>query len=181
MRKALYMMGILDDSDLEWMASQGTEQQVPAGTMLIQKGSPIGSLFIILDGKLSIWPAPGRSKDTVSLFCGEILGEMSFVDSRLPLASVGAADDSHVLAIPRDKLREKLEQDSGFAARFYRAVAVFLADRFRTTVAHLGYADVQDEGLEDELDEAWMNDISMGAARFEKLLKKLNAKNAYGS
>src|SRR6185436_6178421 len=78
-------------------------------------------------------------KDIANLMCGEVAGEMSFLDSRPPSASVRALEKCSVLAIPKSRLSQKLETDTAFAARFYRALGVFLSDRLRNTVGLLGY------------------------------------------
>ena len=48
MRKALYMFGILDDSDLEWLSKSGSTRFLEAGKTIITQGEPVGSLFIVL-------------------------------------------------------------------------------------------------------------------------------------
>jgi CRP/FNR family cyclic AMP-dependent transcriptional regulator len=101
------------------------------------------------------------------------MGEISFVDARLPSASVVPLEDSHVFAVPKDLLLEKLETDSGFSSRFYRALAVFLADRLRTTTAHLGYGTWPADAKTDEIDDAALDDISLAARRFDEMLHRL--------
>jgi CRP-like cAMP-binding protein len=175
MRKALYLMGILDDTDIEWLIRHGAAQFVPARTTLIHEGQPVESLFVLLDGKLSV-TVHGIQKEVASLLSGEIVGEMSFVDSRPPSASVTAAQDSQVLAVPRAALQLKLDEDASFAARFYRAVAVFLADRLRTTVSRFGYGSAKqdaDPHAADELNDDMMDSMSLAAVRFDELLRRL--------
>ncbi len=173
MRKALYLMGILDDADMEWLGQHGTTEYVPSGTVLIHEGRPIECVYVVLDGRLSVFVKAIDNKEIASLLAGEIVGEISFVDSRPPSASVIAAQDSHLLVIPRLTLTNKLGQDAAFAARFYRAVATLLADRLRKTVSHLGYGKWAGEADPDELDNALMDSASLGATRFARLLKSL--------
>jgi CRP-like cAMP-binding protein len=172
MRKVLYIMGILDDVDVEWLASSGTHRFLEAGTVLVREGVPIDAFYIVLEGQLSVF-SRRLNREIASLSCGEMLGEISFVDSRPPSADVVAAGDSYVLEINRGVLNGKLGEDTGFAARFYRAVATFLADRLRTTVGQMGYeaSKVAPEG--DDLDDEWMENISFAASRFDQLLRKL--------
>jgi hypothetical protein len=65
-----------------------------------------------------------------------------------------------------------LKQQPAFAARFYRALAIFLADRLRSTAARM----TADKGLrvnavmEDELDEGILDNVSLAGVRFERLL-----------
>ena len=112
-----------------------------------------------------------------TLMSGEVIGEISFVDSRPPSASVVAELPSIVLAIDKVLLKQKLETDGQFGAHFYRAIALFLADRLRSTTGRLGYkgpkGDEKEEPAEDpdELDEDFMQAVSMANVRFDMLVR----------
>ena len=54
MRKALLLLGILNDSDLDWMIAAGTKREVASGSVVIQQGRPIDEMFLVLDGVLSV-------------------------------------------------------------------------------------------------------------------------------
>jgi CRP/FNR family transcriptional regulator, cyclic AMP receptor protein len=170
MRKALYLMGILDDRDVEWMAKYGTTRLIPSGTVLIKEGKAIEDVFVVLEGKLTVSIQAMGQREVAALLAGEIVGEMSFVDARPPSASVIAQQDSYVLAIPRGVLTGKLKTDDAFAARFYRALATLLADRLRKTTGFLGYGKGIEETDPDELDESLIGSMSLGATRFDRLL-----------
>jgi CRP/FNR family cyclic AMP-dependent transcriptional regulator len=173
MRKALCMMGILDDVDMEWLANHGTVKHVRPGEVLIQEGKSIDALFILLDGKLSVSVGTSNATDIATLLSGEIVGEISFVDLRAPSASVTAMLDSEVLAVPRHLLAMKLANDLPFAARFYKAVATFLADRLYVTVGRFGYGSHRQDVDPDEVHDSHMDDIDLAAVRFDKLLRRL--------
>ena len=171
MRKALYVMGILDDEDVEWIASRGRRLGVAKDEILIREGEPVDALFILLDGSLDV---STHGKSVTTLFAGEIVGEISFVDARPPSATVRAAQFSHVLAIPRALLQSRLATDAWFASRFFRAIATFLADRLRTTTTRLGYGPAGDERQDgDEIDLEMMDSVSLAAVRFDNMLKRL--------
>jgi CRP/FNR family cyclic AMP-dependent transcriptional regulator len=171
MRKALYLMGILDDSDTEWLTDNGTRILVKYKTGLIYEGKPISSLYIVLDGQFAVYA--GRQL-LATLNAGEVLGEISFVDSRPPLATVIALKDSYVLELPREKLLAKMGRDQKFAANFYRGIATYLADRLRVTTGRLGYGKAdQDVEEVDEINDDLMDTLSLAAVRFDKMLKRL--------
>jgi CRP-like cAMP-binding protein len=175
MRKALYLMGFLDDTDVEWLAAHGAHHRVRKDDVLIREGEPVDSLFILLDGCLSV---TAGSQKVASLLAGEIVGEISFVDSRPPLATVAAAEASRVLAVPKQALRAKMEGDAAFASRFYRAVATFLADRLRMTTTRLGYGNAAQDArpdAADEMDMEMIEAVSMASARFDRLQKRLRS------
>jgi len=175
LRKVLYLMGILSDADVQWLASYGVKSVVPAGAFLVRRGVAIDHLYILLDGRLSIELANGV--EAATLMTGEVVGEISFVDSRPPLASVRAQLPSVVLGIDKTHLKLKLESDGGFGSRFYKAIALFLADRLRSTTGRLGYGGPADEEeTEDDLDELdsdFMQLISMANVRFEFLMRSM--------
>lgn len=174
MRKVLHLMGTLNDVDVEWLTEHGRTRFVPRDTTIIQQGQPIEALFILLEGRLSV-RMTGVASEVAALYPGEVLGEISFVDARPPSASVVAVEDSHVLAVNRDVLTKKLARDDAFGARFYRGLAVFLADRLRTTTAHLGYGKWDDEQQRaaDAIDDERFDEIDLASRRFDEMLQRL--------
>lgn len=180
MRKVLYLLGQLSDADIEWLIAKGRKERLPSGTVLIREGQPIDALYILLDGSLEVSGKALGTDKPVRLGCGEVVGEVSFVDSRPPTATVAAATDSLVLAIPRALLSENLERNSEFAARFYRALAVFLAHRLRDTGRRLGYGKEQalseDEEYEGELGAEVLDNVHLAGSRFDRVLQRLLAR-----
>jgi CRP/FNR family transcriptional regulator, cyclic AMP receptor protein len=184
MRKALYFLGLLNDSDVDWLLLAGEKRDFATGSTLVVEGKPIDSLFLVIDGHFSVTIGGTSGKEVAQLMSGEIIGEISFVDSHPPSASVMALRGSSVLAIPRVRLATKLTEDSAFAARFYRCVAVFLADRLRSTTATLGYgssvtgsegAIEQDLIYKDEIDPDTLDGVSIAGARFDWIQRRLRA------
>lgn len=176
MKKVLFLLGQLRDADIEWMIASGSRRQVRRGDVLIQEGRPVDALFLVLDGALEV-SGTGVGGGSVSLGCGEVVGEVSFVDSRPPVATVKAAVDSVVLAIPREELASRLADDLEFAARFYRSLAIFLAHRLRNTGKRLGYGKEQpldqDADYEDELSIEVLDSLSKAGRQFDLVLQRL--------
>jgi CRP/FNR family cyclic AMP-dependent transcriptional regulator len=174
MRKALYFLGILNDADIDWLVAAGSRREIGAGINLIDEGQPIDSIFLVIDGAFSVHSAALGGRQIAQLLSGEVMGEMSFVDSALPSATVKAQERSFVLAIPRRRLNTKLAEDSGFAARFYRALSMFLADRLRNTVATFGNGAGQNRD-DDELPGESMDSIAMAGVRFDWIQQRLRS------
>jgi CRP/FNR family cyclic AMP-dependent transcriptional regulator len=172
MRKAMHLMGTLTDEDVEWIGKNGVTALTPSGATLISQGEPIEDVFILLEGKLSVRTRGTGDREIAGLLAGEIVGEMSLVDSRPPSASVVAARDSQVLVLSRAALNRKLSADGAFAGRFYKGLAVLLADRLRKTTSNLGYGVWKEGEDPDELDDTMMDNASLGATRFDRLLKQ---------
>ena len=177
MRKVLFILGQLSDTDVDWLAAAGRTKHAPVGTKLVQQGKHFDSVYFVLEGLLAVTRYAGQDEQEVArLGAGEIIGEMSFITAGSAAATVTALEDSVVLAIPKVHLSAKLEQDTEFAAHFYRAIAGFLSDRLWTTLARLGQnlsASLSGEiGEADELDETVLDNVHLAGARFERLLKQ---------
>ena len=105
-----------DDIDIEWLATHGNGLLAPRGKTQVREGQTLDSVFVRLDGELAVTTG---SKQIATLYAGEVVGEISFVDSLPPLATA------------KDRLERKMDTDKKFAANFYHAIAIFLADRLR--------------------------------------------------
>lgn len=181
MRKVLFLFGQLNDDDVEWMLRAGAKRFVPAGGVLIEQGVPVDSVFILLEGRLAVWLRPRRDqeREIARLNAGEIVGEMSFVDARPPSATVRGLEDATVFAISKTVLQSKLDRDSGFAARFYRALAIYLSTTVRERHRMLGVSgDVSLDDVEDDVDELDPNvldGVYLAGERFDRMVKRVLA------
>ncbi len=172
MRKVLFLLGELSDKDVDWMMAAGKREQIPPGAALIQEGKPVEALYIVLEGLLRVSVESAGSRELARLGSGEIVGEMSFVDARPPSATVKALENSTVLSIPRSQLAAKLEREADFAARFYRALAIFLSSRLREMDKAQSEAGQYDP---DELDPNVLDMLHLAGSRFDRMLKRLMA------
>ncbi len=174
MRKVLYILGELEDSDLQWMVDAGSLRQVAPGTAIIEEDVPLFHTFIVVAGELAVTRA---GTEIARLGTGEIVGDMSLLDSRPPVATVSAVEEATVFAIPQKVLRSKLASDSKFAARFYRALCIFLANRVsRMNVMVNATAAPQGEVEEpDEISPDTLENIALAGARFDWFLKRIRS------
>ena len=182
MKKVLFILGELTDDDIDWMIAISTQERVPAGTILIREGQLIDALYIVIDGTLTVSVAALGDREVAHLSSGEVVGEMSFVDERPPSATVTASVDTLVMAIPREQLVTKLQQDVGFASRFYRALAIFLSDRLRGTVNRLvsGKEPSAEErtAQENSMAPNIRDNLALGGTRFDWLMRRLRGMDA---
>jgi CRP/FNR family cyclic AMP-dependent transcriptional regulator len=173
MRKALFFLGILSDTDIDWIVRNGSKVRLTAGSTMIHQGKATDSLYFLLDGEFSV--STTKARDIAKLKAGEMVGEISFVDARPPTASVTALSDAQVGVISRSLLATRLKEDVGFASRFYRAVAMFLADRLRTTLGTFGTGALElDEEIEDvdEVAPHLLDNISLAGTRFSEMQRR---------
>jgi bacteriocin-type transport-associated protein len=197
LRDVLCILGELNDSDIDWIIACGTPQKIPANTTLIHEGGPVDALYIIMDGTMSVLLSDDRRNPLARVFAaiegvettqreiarlskGEIVGETPFIDTRLPSATIKAVEDSIVLSISRQNLAAKLQQDIGFASRFYRVIATLIANRFQQMLTRFGYGRrVYSKGqplkenvkYQDELDIDVLERIALAGKRFDWMLE----------
>jgi CRP/FNR family cyclic AMP-dependent transcriptional regulator len=179
MRKVLFLFGQLNDDDVEWLIGQGRKRAVGDGEVLIRQGVPVDALFIVLSGRLSVHLGR-QQREIARLNAGEIVGEMSFVDARPPSATVQGLEASTVFAIAKAALNDKLARDQGFAARFYRALAIYLSTTVRERHRALGFADAsagasaeEPEDDIDELDPNVLDNVYLAGERFDRMVKRV--------
>jgi CRP-like cAMP-binding protein len=173
MRKVLYIFGLLSDADVSWIAKTGIQKRLRDGDVLIREGERTDSLVFLLGGEVV---ASNRvSGPFARMGVGEIVGEISLVDSAPPSATITASGDGLALFLNKEALMQKLAADDGFGSRFYRALAVFLADRLRDARAASGSRSVGDATIEDdELDVGILDRVSNAGDRFNQMLKTLS-------
>ncbi|WP_392482295.1 cyclic nucleotide-binding domain-containing protein [Nostoc sp. C110] len=198
-REILFTFAELNDSDIGWMIVAGNAMRLPAGTVLFQAGRPVDALYILLDGKMVASIAEDTSNPLTRAFStleqtdhierefarlsrGDIVGETPFVEASPPAMTIRAVEDATVLSIPRWRLSAKLLHDVGFAARFYRVLAILLADKQQGIINSLGYGRINyssgkslDERLtyEDELSSSFLAQVTLAGTRFDWMLKQI--------
>lgn len=200
-RDVLHIFGKLHDSDLDWAIANGMLQHIPAHTTLVRQGGPVDALYFLLDGKMSVSLESKKDNPLTKIFAtledtkpsgreiaklhkGEIIGEAPFIDGRVPYATVTAVENSLVLSLARPLLIVKLQQDIGFSARFYQAIATLLADKLQGIISRLSVGRrtyAQGKSLneqvqyEDEIDADTLEQMSLAATRFDWMLGRLQA------
>jgi CRP-like cAMP-binding protein len=170
MKKVLYILGELEDDDAEWLSEIGTQRRMRTGEVLIHEGRAIDSVFFVTQGTFAVTTG-AAAQEVARVGVGEVLGEISYIDRYPPTATVTALEDSAVLAVSRRSLTAKIQTDPGFAGRFYKAVAVFMAERLRSTLRQLGSTDAGEAA--SELDLEALDSVSKAGVRFERILRRL--------
>lgn len=170
MKRVLFFLGQLNDRDVEWMTFNGHKIEVEKGAKLIEKDKDFDNLYIVLDGQLSVYNQ-NPSETIAKLGAGEILGEMSLLESRPPSVNVVATTHSRVFVISKKLIRERMEANPEFRANFYYALALFLSDRLRKTTDQLGYGNPKEEDL---IDTNILDGVAQAGSRFSQILHRFS-------
>lgn len=174
MKKVLYILGLLADRDIDWMTSTGERQELQPGHVLVREGEMFGAISIIISGKMGV---SVRGKSVAEIGMGEVMGEISLLDSRPPSATVTVLEPTVILAITFHDLKAKLASDTAFAARVYQALGVFLAQRLRRNNLQLTIGDSKqiDQDMEemDEIDPELLEQLTLAGNRFKMIMDKL--------
>ena len=159
----------LNNSDLDWLLAMGSRQELAAGTQLVRAGQALDCLYILIEGSLvstvtqvdnnplarafaALDDGQSAGVEIARLSSGEVVGETSLINLRPPATTITARERSQVLAIPLLQLEAKLESDVGFAARFYRAIAILLSNKLETIIARIGRSKLApDTSIKDVL------------------------------
>lgn len=177
MKKILLFFSELSNIDIDWFAQKGKKEVIPPDRLLIREGQVSDSLYIVVSGSFSVAIESQDHKELAKIAEGEVIGEVSFIDTRPPLASVRSLEESVVLSISRVQLLAKLQQDINFASRFYRAICLCLSDRLRGTVNRLGYGYDGDDSVEAHLAEfgqSMISNLELSEAKLNWLIKNVH-------
>src|SRR5512133_4027392 len=102
----------MDISPDDWQLLQqhGSEQDAPAGQVLVREGATGGSLFVILSGTVAV-SRGGRRVGVLG--GGALLGEAAMLDGRPRTASAVVEQDARLLVVPGSAVRRLLEERPG--------------------------------------------------------------------
>ena len=198
-KEVLLIFGKLNDSDLDWLIANGNQHKLMPNTTLIKQGSPVDALYILLTGQVSlsftednrnplvrifeaIEEKPIAEREIARLSKGGIIGETPFIDGRLPVNSIKTLENSVILSISRPILSAKLQQDVGFAARFYETLITLLTDRLQNILNrivhrrrsyHRGQSLDRDTQYDDELNFDTLEQVAIAGKKFNWMLEQL--------
>ncbi|MEA5427841.1 cyclic nucleotide-binding domain-containing protein [Arcicella lustrica] len=169
MKRVLFFLGQLNDRDVEWMITNGSKLTLETGDRLINKGEFVDSLYIVLSGQLAV--CTNNNETVAKLEAGEIVGEMSFLESRPPSVSVIVTQPTVVYQISREMITARFSTNMEFRANFYYALALFLSNRLRKTTDQLGYGNPEEEDL---IDISVLDGVAQAGARFGQILHRFS-------
>jgi CRP/FNR family transcriptional regulator, cyclic AMP receptor protein len=178
-KKALFILSQLNNDDINWIVQKGKKEILEPDVIVIHEGRQIDALYIVLKGALRVLLDAEGTKELAKIVTGELVGEVSFIDARPPLATVKTLEKTELLAIPRRQLLIKLDHDMGFASRFYHGISLCLADRMRGTIRHIEYGrniELEQPELErEDINPNVIENLALAQAKFNWLMENIRA------
>ena len=131
----------LTANDWVLMTAQAKRLTFGLGEEIILEGIRNDTVYVIRRGCATV-ELTGTGTRTVIAELGpdDVCGDMGFLEKSPATAAVIAKDEQvEVDAIPAEELRQLFEAFPGLASRFYRSLAVVLAQRLRETTKQLAW------------------------------------------
>lgn len=101
---------------------------------LFEQGQPGAALFLIREGRVAIeLENQGQMTTVAHLEKGSFLGEMALIDESPRSATARAVSPTKTLALYRNDLKRLCLSEPSSAVMIYRALAVIVGDRLRST------------------------------------------------
>ncbi len=106
-----------------------------AGEYLFEVGQPGAAVFLIHSGKVSVEVDDGEGHLVIlaELEPGSFIGELALLDQSPRSASARALVPTQAFALLRSDLETLVERDPALTAMMYRALAIVVGDRLKTT------------------------------------------------
>jgi CRP/FNR family transcriptional regulator, cyclic AMP receptor protein len=124
----------------DWILIESKAKRISfhLGDEIIKEGQRIDYLYVLRRGSASVELVGTTSTAVIAtLVSGDVCGEMAFLGDSRATAAVIAKDEVEVEVIWADNLLELVSAFPGFGSRFYRSLAVILAQRLRQTSKEL--------------------------------------------
>jgi thioredoxin reductase (NADPH) len=113
----------LDDRQLAMLEPLGSRRKVPRGELIFKAGQRDVPLVVILRGEVDVFEAR-EEQEQILATAGEraFIGEVGMLTGTAALASArGKADESEILEVPADRLRQALAELPGVSEVIVRA------------------------------------------------------------
>jgi CRP-like cAMP-binding protein len=121
----------LTTRELQFIAREGDEVDVPAGKVLIREGRPGDTFYVILDGEAEV--VVGRKLRRV-LKPGDFFGEISMIDRGLGTATVTTLAPSRMFVMSHSQFRDAIKGSDALLVK----VLLAMGERLRADLVAKG-------------------------------------------
>lgn len=146
--KGTYLVAGLTDEQMAEVGRLAQLHMFPSGHVLCRIGEQADTLYVVLNGTLSVTTADGDKLGEVG--ANSVVGEIGIVDVRTRTANVTAVGPVSVASIPIDALRSLMNQNREWGF-------LILANLARVLAVRLRQADARIDDLADRAQDTWSN------------------------
>lgn len=137
--KTMPLFKDLDQMELIQVAKRIKNRKEKKGTLIIEEGSPEGSLFILKKGKATVYrlTKKGEKKILGKFEKGQWFGEVSLIDHLPRSASCVLEEDSELLEISKESFKELMEESIELKAKLQEKLLQDLCKKLRRSNDYL--------------------------------------------
>lgn len=122
----------LTDEDIAVLMDLATTKTFDAEELILTLDQPARGIMIVRDGFVTVEKTYPQGQIVLAKRGpGEVIGEMSFVESSGATADVRADGQVTMDIVEKDAIEAILTSDPGFSARYFRSLAIVLAARLK--------------------------------------------------
>ncbi|HPI04258.1 MAG TPA: cyclic nucleotide-binding domain-containing protein [Candidatus Goldiibacteriota bacterium] len=124
----------MSDSELDVVSKKVFLKPYKKGSTLFVEGMPGEVLYIVAEGSVDIIKkTKDGDKVIANLGKGEIVGEMSLIDSGARTATGKTGEDSKLIVITKNSFMEMLDSDPAITSKILMALLRIINRRLRVT------------------------------------------------
>ena len=125
----------LPEEQIDQLADVASVVQFPAGTVIFRQGEAASTLYLVVEGNVSLEVcAPGVGcKRILTVGAGELLGWSPVLEYGRLTATARAISDAQIIAFSGPQILAICEQNPRFGYEFMKRAALALAKRLNAT------------------------------------------------
>src|SRR5256712_2549900 len=109
----------LTRKELQFIASEGDEVDIPSGKTLTRQGRPGDTFYVLLKGEAEV-RIDGKSRRLMKP--GDFFGEISMMDRGLATATVTTLADSHLFVMSHSQFRDAIKASDALMVKVLMAM-----------------------------------------------------------
>ena len=129
--KTCELFADLDDRELAKIAKIGLPERHGKGSEVLAEGEPASTVYVVADGRVDVTMKSRRGQEAVidEIGPGGMVGWSALLDDRTFTAGVRASEDSTLLALDGDRLRQLFADDHRIGYRVAGNLALVISTR----------------------------------------------------
>lgn len=125
---------LLSSEDWSSLLEKAERRVMDHNDIILRQGHIGEAIYIVAEGEVRIEREGNGTRVPIArLETGSVFGEMSFFDKAAASADFVADSEVEILCVEGADIRALMEDDPGFATRFFHSLATTLSRRLRIT------------------------------------------------